>query len=58
MVLIKASQEILNKFLLKFYRMGHNEAHKIGYLTENRLSILRLDPRVGTYEHLTSEFAP
>ena len=38
--------------------MGHNEAHKMGFLTENRLSILRLDERVGTYEHLVSEFAP
>lgn len=56
-MLIKASQEILNKFLLKFYKMGHNESHKMGFLSENRLSILRLDPRVGTYEHLISEFA-
>lgn len=49
---------MLRNFLLKFYRMEKGESHKLGLFGECKLSILRLDERVGTYEHLSYEFAP
>lgn len=57
-ILIKSSEEMLKSFLLRFYKMGRAESHKIGFFTENKLTLLRLDERVGTYERLTCEFAP
>lgn len=47
---------MLRNFLLKFYKMDQAESYKIGFFNESKLSILRLDERVGTYEHLTCEF--
>lgn len=49
---------MLRNFLLKFYKMDRGESHKLGYFGDYKLSILRLDERVGTYEHLSYEFAP
>ena len=43
-------------FMLRFYDLAHDEIHKIGMVPHNKLHVLRLDERVGTYEHLTTVF--
>jgi len=48
-VLIKCSEPILQIFMLRFYDLAHDEIHKIGTIPPNKMHILRLDERVGTY---------
>jgi hypothetical protein len=53
---VKAAEGVLLTFLMRFYDLGQDEAHKLGQFQPNTLHILRLDKRVGTYEHLVTEF--
>jgi hypothetical protein len=55
LVLIKSPESVLQIFLVRFYGMTEGDVHKLGSFPSNKIHILRLDERVGTYEHLTAE---
>lgn len=38
--------------------MAEGDIHKIGSLSSNKMHILRLDERVGTYEHVIIDISP
>ena len=49
LVLIKSSERILQTFLCRFYELSDRDVHKIGTIPLNKLHILRLNEKAGTY---------